>query len=87
MLGWESIPLEGELGCERSESEELVPLFFLLMLQESNSIQENNSIQGSLMVTGMGGAVAKHPPLPAGTAVKHLAMEPPPALRDWIFSW
>lgn len=28
MLRLESIPLEGERGCERSESEELVPLFF-----------------------------------------------------------
>lgn len=33
------------------------------------------------MVIGMGGPVAKHPPLPAATAVKHLATEMPPALR------
>lgn len=37
------------------------------MLQESNSIQENNRIQGSMMAIGMGGSVAKNPPLPAVT--------------------
>lgn len=34
------------------------------------------------MVIGMGGAVAKHLPLPTVTAVKHLPVETPPALRD-----